>query len=302
MKKIKDFLFMVISLIFAIGGSAYAQPAVSREKISQNIPQEVRKHIEALYLPDAKDRVFAIKALTILGKRSEPAVPFLIGILSDNDWFVRKEAAWILGRLEDPRAIEPLIRLLNEKNRYVTGEAVEALTKIGRPAVTPLLAALKYKNVDIRKNVVTVLGNIGDHQAIDPLIHLLDDHDLGVHRQIASSLQKFGGVAEKRLINDLKHGEIHARENAAWALGKIGSEEAEKPLIAALTGKSAWLRENAAGSLGEIGTQQAVRPLIKALSDHETVVATKAAEALKTITGQDFGLAPAAWQKWQDDH
>ena len=60
-------------------------------------------------------------------------------------------AAEALGKIGDPRAVEPLITDLKDM-RYIGGvnaSAADALVKIGAPAVEPLIATLKDSDGDV---------------------------------------------------------------------------------------------------------------------------------------------------------
>lgn len=56
-------------------------------------------------------------------------------------------------------------------------EAWKALGKIGKPAIVPVIAALKDKDADIRFGATEALGEIGDQMATEALIQILNDHD-----------------------------------------------------------------------------------------------------------------------------
>jgi hypothetical protein len=62
------------------------------------------------------------------------------------------------------------------------------------------------------------------------------------------------------------------------------------------------VRQIVAGALGEFGPQamQAVPQLIQALQRADARLQATIAEALRAITGQDFGVDPALWQAWWD--
>ena len=82
------------------------------------------------------------KSLLALGKIGEPAVKPLLNAFESNDWHMRGRAAEVLGKIGDERAIKPLIRALNSRdktqNKYVRGRIVEALGRIGdERAVVP---------------------------------------------------------------------------------------------------------------------------------------------------------------------
>ena len=57
-------------------------------------------------------------------------------------------------------------------------------------------------------------------------------------------------------------------------------------------------REIIVRALAQIGDQRAVLPCIHALRDTDREVATAAATALKTLTGQDFGVDHNKWVAW----
>lgn len=62
----------------------------------------------------------------------------------DKNWSVREEATSALGDIADARAIEPLIKALEDEDRDVREEAAEALIKIGdERAVDPLIQYLE---------------------------------------------------------------------------------------------------------------------------------------------------------------
>lgn len=100
------------------------------------------------------------------------------------------------------------------------------------------------------------------------------------------------------LIDALKDEDKDVRKNAACALGEIKDPRAIEPLIAALKDKDDNLRRRVPIALGKIKDSRAIEPLIVALKDKDNGVREIAAEALKEITGKDFGQDPAKWQEW----
>ena len=67
-------------------------------------------------------------------------------------------------------------------------ESAEALGKIGRPAVEPLIAALKDRNSDVRRYAAWALGEIGDARVVVPLIGALKDEDPWVREEATGAL------------------------------------------------------------------------------------------------------------------
>jgi len=132
-------------------------------------------------------------------------VDAFIAALHDSYAWLRGNAARILGKIGDVRAVNSLIIMLNDPYEWVRYEAAEALEKIGDVrAVEPLTAALLDSDAGMRKRAAYALGKIGNVRAIEPLIAALRDHAADV------------------------------RCSAAVVLGKIKDARAVEPLIAAL--------------------------------------------------------------------
>ncbi|MFP4057659.1 MAG: HEAT repeat domain-containing protein [Candidatus Brocadiia bacterium] len=84
---------------------------------------------------------------TVRKLEEEGDVEALLEALRDENWALRASAAQALGRLNDPRAVEPLVALLTvkwDRDSAVRLEAVWALGLLRDPrAVEPLIATLK---------------------------------------------------------------------------------------------------------------------------------------------------------------
>jgi HEAT repeat protein len=157
--------------------------------------------------------------------------------------------------------------------------------QIGEPAVDRLIALLnehfKWSFTDssslvLRINAAKVLGKIGDSRSIKVLINM-------------------GSKVERTLDH---------RRAAAEALGMIGKPAIE-PLILILQKDDANLQQLAAWGFGKIGDPCAVESLIPILSTkpfHYPHARSAAREALKSITGQDFGEDVARWQQWLENN
>jgi HEAT repeat protein len=226
----------------------------------------------------------------------------LIAALEEKDKEVREAAAEALGEIGDARAIKPLIARLDEKE--VRQTVVDALVKIGIPAVEPLFATLREKDLDTRQAAAEALDKLtwqpredatGAYywavkrewsrcislgaMAVEPLIAALE---YLYERQAAiAALVEIGAPSVKPLIVVLKDLNNDVRQAAIKALGMIGDANAVKPLVAVLEDRKSDLRQPAARALGEIGDARAVKPLIAALEDQ--FVRPTATEALIKI-------------------
>ena len=139
----------------------------------------------------------------------------------------------------------------------------------------------------------------GQHVAL----HALGDEDKYIRAVAAGALGKLGPEASEAipaLTRALADPEAYVRQEVAKALGEIGPE-AVPALILALKDESGGVREAAVKALGAIGpeAEEAVPALIRIMEQAEHDYQRRyPADALKAITGQDFGDDPAAWREW----
>lgn len=110
--------------------------------------------------------------------------------------------------------------------------------------------------------------------------------DRGNGRPSAAAARAIGEMRVKRasgaLISALlkdrdRDDRAHVREATAWALGRIGDEQATEPLISALRDKDKYVRIAAAKALGSIRNERAVGGLMEALKDEHWLVRQSAA-------------------------
>ena len=125
-----------------------------------------------------KDATVRKDAAYSLGKIGDPsAVEPLCAALSDFDEHVRGFAARALKNIHDPRAVGPLITALTGPDPNLRRRASEALGKIGAPSVEPLIIALRNPDSDVRHRAAEALNEIADARALVPMIAALKDSD-----------------------------------------------------------------------------------------------------------------------------
>jgi len=202
----------------------------------------------ALDDPDAKVRAAATSA--VLALPADEAARLLIPLLRDRDEFVRREAAYALGRTKSQLAVEPLIEsLLRDRHHGVRAAAAVALGEIGdRRAVAALVQSLNRRfrasgisglfgrrepeNEFVRRAAARSLGQIGRSEAVPALIAVLTD---------------------RRSTDDL-------RREAARALGSIGDPRAEPALRALLTARDPYLAEATREALNRLRAPGPLQP------------------------------------------
>lgn len=94
------------------------------------------------------------------------------------------------------------------------------------------------------------------------------------------------------------------REAAAQAVAVTADAQVVTLLdrLAADPDAEASVRQIALWTLGRCGTRQAARALLGHLKDDNETLRRAAVSALRDLSGQDYGLDPARWQVWWDQH
>jgi HEAT repeat protein len=173
----------------------------------------------------------------------------------------------------------------------VTCAAVEALGKLRNPkAIDTILRLMQNGNNYVKWSCVQALGDIGDARAAEPLGKLLlapfhPDYWGGDYRRdTCESLARIGAASVEPLIRALKCDTVDVRLDVVSALAKIGDKRAVKPLCELLVNdKESRVRAAAARAVGELKDQTAVTPLIGALKDSDSQVRGDAASALDSL-------------------
>jgi HEAT repeat protein len=238
--------------------------------------------IEAL-IDALKDEEFRVKmsVVSALGNfQDQRAIEGLITAFNDTDIRIRLNALSRLGNFQDQRAIEGLITALGDNNLTIRFKSIEALSKIGKPAVEPLIKALKNK--ETRFFAAKALGEIKDPRAITPLINLLNLNESGISSTAALALGNFKDKkAIDALVKALKEFK-NLRYKLRAALINIGPPSVEH-LIPLLNDKDYLVRIEVVKIFGQIKDIRAVKALIKAWDDEDFDVRVKAAESLVEI-------------------
>lgn len=108
-----------------------------------------------------------------------PAVPALVRVLQKHDTWSAILAAEILGKIDDERAIQPLLGCLEDKEDldFLHEEAMFALVKIGSPAVPYLIKSVERNISDDLAIIYPIgaLGRIRCKESFEFLIKLLNE-------------------------------------------------------------------------------------------------------------------------------
>ena len=242
---------------------------------------------------DADVRRLAVERLPLLPPAE--ALPRLAACLGDESWRVRKSAVGCLAHAPEdwPVAQHLIDSLADGDNPGRRNAAVEALVRIGRRMVEPLLGALDSPDVDVRKLVVDALAGIGSERGVPRLAALFEDPDPNVRGAAADALGAIGGSEAVRALSQTAlrdDEEPLVRFSALRGLARL-----ESPLGAgALKGALAdpLLRPVALAVLGHGDDPEAVDALLVGLAAGSRAAREAACEALLRRVGRaDAGSA-----------
>ena len=199
-------------------------------------PQALVPLVDALKDENVAVRQAAAWALGQIGDAR--VVKLLAPILQDEDVTARAIAARALGQIGDAQAEEPLVAVagFNVEVWSVRQAAAWALDKIGwqpdssevgavywivkrqwdkcveigGPAVEPLTAAFKDKDVAVRHAAIETLGKIG-RAGLRPLVAAIEDPDEGVRWRAAEALSR---LYRQGILNEKQKRMVLAQKGA----------------------------------------------------------------------------------------
>lgn len=236
------------------------------------------EHEEQQVRETASDAVIKIVAFPIV----EPSaiVKLLITALKNPAVLVRKTAVRGLGRISDPRTVEPLVECLTDIEPDVRLAAIHGLGWKGDPrAIVPLRAALKNSDEQVGRDIAQALSTAGDSEHLVAYMRkdLRESKDIDVLEKTIDRLQHMGPAAEAA-----------APELAAILSGRINVwPQGQKP-----THKNDYVSpvpETGEGYMGNVDWNRT------SLASRRADIGHKARFALEAIRGQ--GARDALWEE-----
>jgi len=149
------------------------------------------------------------------------AVESLIEALKDNEGAVRKYAALVLGRIGDPRAIEPLGMALYDLHHDVGKVSAEALVNFGVNSFEILVEALDHPEMWIRIHSVDVLPKIREPRVGLVLLEMLKDPEREVKKHV---IEAMGELKDPRTLPALQEIMAQRGDREMHALAKVALE------------------------------------------------------------------------------
>ena len=213
----------------------------------------------------------------------------LFAYLTEGSPLVQVRAAEVIGRLQDPADAPRLIPFIAGKNRPLAREAIFALGQLGnKEAVAPLIKARTGAVPDDVRLVAEALGKLGGEDAINTLTDMLHDFAAGVRAEAALALArcKDPGAANALLLS-VYDPDVNVARNAIYALEK---QDILPRTCSALTefleNSDAGVRATAAHTLGVLKCVEASDALVHCLNDEDTGVVVNSCFALGQINAK----------------
>ncbi|MBN1756596.1 HEAT repeat domain-containing protein [bacterium] len=202
----------------------------------------------------------------------------IIEALMHNDKHIRAQAKHILKSLNAAQAIDAISRGLQHEDRIIRREIADILEEkgyrpikereladfffartdwtqllqLGSASTETLIRGLSDKHSFVRLESIKVLIKIGDFRAAEPFAQALKDSDLRVRKKAIKGLRRLGKPALEYLLEAMSSENPEIREEAAIALGEIGSTKAIGILDNAISDSSRMVREAARKALDMI--------------------------------------------------
>ena len=188
-----------------------------------------------------------------------------------------------------PDNLDALLQQLDGNDVLIRLAVHDRLIAYGAAVVEPLIALLRDGTTKQAACAITVLGAIGDHRAIEPLIGMLHASHVLIRMNAAKALSSFGEPAVlTALLDSLNDRDELVQSWVLNSLGALGNRQVVGSIIAFLEHTpSPDMRYMAIRALGDLGDQQAIAHILPYLADENHHVKADAEKALARLGYSD---------------
>lgn len=209
------------------------------QRLSQSVQQPNKEMLLYGLIQKLKDEDPNLRREAAISLMRDPRAvePLMFAAMNDVSNSVRLSTIWILGEIGDPRPVPLLIAVLwgsikasSEQFEELDNSAANALSKIGEPAVSPLVGAferaLEERNGNVERLAEKALKEMRDPRAVEPLIAALKNENWHIRHVAAESLEELNNQhAIESLIDALADENSLVRSSAKSALVSMTGED-----------------------------------------------------------------------------
>jgi HEAT repeat protein len=221
-------------------------------------------------LKETEDRGVRMKIIDVLKRTGEKTIPEIVKMLSDPEWYIRRNGVYILGEIIAVSTVDDIGSLLDDEVEQVQTEVVDSMVKIGGDKARDYIKkALKstYRSV-----VLEAMVNLETADVKDML------------PEVAAWLSSRKGIPSSK--------EEVFRRRVIDVLTRFGGDEIVDNLVSLLSEKALFkgdlllpTKESALNALAKIGTEKAMAALKEAAQHKDNFVAATAEEILRRYEG-----------------
>lgn len=217
-------------------------------------------------------------------------------------WIVNSSAMFPPAARAGALALAVLLSAANSGCETASSDLADAF-RLNLPSPQQAAEWMFHPEAEKRRTGILLIANSsfgGEEPYLAVYREAVTDVDTMVRGVAASALGLHGTGEDALLVAPLLTGDSKMeRWQAAEALQRLHNPAVAPDLIdVLLTDEDPDVRAAAAVALGQYAQTDVADALILALDDRSLLVNREARRALRTLTGEDFGLEPQPWRQW----
>lgn len=239
-----------------------------------------------------KDQNIRVHIARMLGKFNNPAaIEALQKVTYDSNKLVRMEAVKSLTEMGVDLDLKMLIHLLADPDMRIQELSIKAIVRMNAPnTVEFLIDPLQDDDEYVRRAAVEVLNEVATADSIKDLLQVMKDRDWWVRERAADALAKIGGPKViEAMLELIKDEDKFVRRTAIEVINSSRDPRTVDYLIEALQDEDWWVRERTVDALASVGSRRAVKPLL-ALAESDARARPVVMQALANIGDQSVAV------------
>ena len=271
---------------------ADAEVRLQAVRTLQSVPADAEAAVKGLakLFKDDKGQGTRIAIVQIMPRYQAKAMPLLLEAIKDKDAQVRQQAVWAMQNTQGDLSAyhKEISALIKDKDVNVRANLINLLGRTGEKGVQQLGEMLSDPEWQVRWQAVIALQNSGKNviKVLPALIKALSDENPNVRSQASYAIAQGGEEGAKALLKAYaEHKDAQVRIQILSALFNTQARKHATPLLKeALKDPDKELRRYAVQMLPNLGqTQEVYDAVTEALKDKEVAVRVAAAYAVQSF-------------------